>query len=148
MNFETSTRNCRHTRLTNGIFEFIFFNNDRSSADEFFAILDKYFSALERDEIQIPVAHVLIELRQAGMPPVAYMSGRYRDFLIRYKGNLPPTRFVYLYTSGFMVSIVRTFLAFIPERNTVQRQSFHVSEREKAETWLLDEVESTSGTHS
>jgi hypothetical protein len=37
-----------------------------------------------------------------------------------------------------MVSIVRAFLAIMPERHDVQRRFLPLSERAAAETWLME----------
>jgi hypothetical protein len=134
---DLSKLQCLHTHHSNGIYEFVLLHNSRQAVDDYIALVEPYFMAVERGELRAPLFPMLIELREVGMPPIAYMSGRYRDLMMTYKGQLPDVRAVYLYQGGFMISIVRAFLAIMPERHDVQRRFLHISERATAEAWLV-----------
>lgn len=133
-----TTSQCLHTYHLNGIYEFVLLQNSRQAVDDYIALVEPYFVAVERGELHEPIFRMLIELREVGMPPIAYMSGRYRDLMMSYKGQLPDVRVVYLYQGGFMVSIVRAFLAIMPERHDVQRRFLPMSERASAQAWLVE----------
>jgi hypothetical protein len=132
------TSQCLHTHHANGIYEFVLLHNTRQAVDDYIALIEPYFVAVERGELREPIFHMLIELREVGMPPIAYLSGRYRDLMMTYKAKLPDVRVVSLYQGGFMVSILRAFLTIMPERHDVHRRFLHVTERAAAEAWLMD----------
>lgn len=137
MDTET-TSHCLHTQLPNGIYEFVFLTNSRKAVDDFCSIIDKYFFVFDAGEFEAPTMPMLIELREFGIPPVAYLAGRYRDIVASHSGIMPGARVAYLYRGG-LISIMRAFFPLVPDPNVVHRRFFHVSERAQAEAWLLDD---------
>lgn len=137
MNFSVTTPNFQYKRLDNGILEFVLLNNSRAAADDFFDAMERYHQVLAAGQIQETQLAFLIELRQAGMPNVAYMSHRYRINMMRYQHEPPPARVAYLYTSGFVFSMVSALLAVAAKQYDFQQRFFHTSERPEAEEWLL-----------
>jgi hypothetical protein len=137
MNFSVLTPNFQYKLMDNGIFEFVFLNNSRAAADEFFDAMERYHQAVAAGQIHEKQLSFLIELRQPGMPNVAYMSHRYRANMTRYHHEPPPARVAYIYTSGFVFSMVSALLALAAKQYDFQQRFFHVSEREEAEAWLL-----------
>jgi hypothetical protein len=136
MNSEMSRPHCEYRRLENGIHEFVFLSNTRLAIDDYFAILET--TRFARGEDTPDVIRLLIELSQPGMPPVAYMMQRYRDFVKAHKNHMPTTRVVYLYRSGFIPSLARSFIGLVSERKHAYRRFFPVNERAQAEEWLLE----------
>jgi hypothetical protein len=141
MSLKASPGNCHYTHLPNGIHEYILFNNSRRTFDEYAAYLENYMASAARGEALDKQLAILIELREPGMPPVAYMAGRYRDLLIKYPGRLPDARIAYVHTEGFLITVLRTFLMLLPTRNAIQRRFFYTSQRTQAEAWLLEVFE-------
>lgn len=137
MNFVVTTPNFLYKRLDNGIFEFVLLNNSRAAADDFFEVITKFHESVEAGQFKEPRTAFLIELRQAGMPPVAYMSNRYRANAALYQQKLPPARVAYVYTSGFVFSMVSALLSLAPQGYEFQQQFFPISERAEAEAWLV-----------
>lgn len=137
MNFSVVTPNFLYKRLDNGILEFVLLNNSRAAADDFFDTMERYHQSLAAGQIQDTQLAFLIELRQPGMPNVAYMSSRYRSNMTRYQHEPPPARVAYLYTSGFVFSMVSALLSVAAKQYDFQQRFFHTSERPEAEEWLL-----------
>jgi hypothetical protein len=137
MNFSTITPNFQYKRMDNGIFEFVFLNNSRAAADEFFEVIGRFHAAVAAGQLHEKQTAFLIELRQPGMPNVAYMTNRYRSNMTLYQHELPPARVAYVYTSGFVFSMVSALLSLAAKQYDFQQRFFHVSEREEAEAWLL-----------
>jgi hypothetical protein len=54
-----------------------------------------------------------------------------------YQQKLPPARVAYIYTSGFVFSMISTLLSLAAKQHEFQQRFFHISEREAAEEWLL-----------
>jgi hypothetical protein len=133
---QISLPNCQYRHLENGLHEFVFLTNTRLAVDEYFSILESH--QLAPGEAIPDMLRLLIELRQPGMPPVAYMMQRYRDFIKSNKERMPKTRAVYLYRSGLMTSLARSFIGLISERKHGNRRFFPIAEREQAEAWLLE----------
>ena len=129
--------NCHYKRLENGINQFIFLSNTRAAVDDYFSILES--SPLAQGAPLSDVVCVLIELRETGMPPVTYMMMRYRAFVKAHKNYLPVVRVVYLYHTGFVVSLVQALIDLVAERKHANRRFFHINERAEAEAWLLEE---------
>jgi hypothetical protein len=136
MRSEILLPHCHYRHLENGLHEFVFLSNSRLAVDDYFSILESH--QLSQGEGSQEVLRLLIELRQPGMPPVSYMMQRYRDFVKANKDRMPATRVVYLYRSGFMLSMVRAFIGLISERKHTNRRFLPITEREQAETWLLE----------
>lgn len=137
MNFSVATDNFQYKRLSNGIFEFTLLNNSRAAADEFFDVVDKFHAAIAAKQLTDSQTCWLIELRQAGMPNVAYMANRYRANIAKYDHELPPARVAYVYTSGFVFSMVNALISLAPKSYVFQQRFFHREERQDAEIWLL-----------
>jgi hypothetical protein len=137
MNFTVTTPNFQYKRLDNGIFEFVLLNNSRAAADDFFDVMERFHQAVEAKQVQETYTAFLIELRQAGMPNVAYMSSRYRVNMTRYHHEPPPARVAYVYTSGFVFSMVSALLSLAAKQYDFQQRFFPITEREAAEEWLL-----------
>jgi hypothetical protein len=137
MRSEILLPNCRYRRLDNGVHEFLFLNNTRYAVDDYFTILET--SPLVRGEQTLEKAYILIQLGASGMPPVAYMMLRSRDFLKSHKARIPRIRIVYLYPTGFVLSLVQAFIDLFSERKHSTRRFFPIEERADAEAWLLDE---------
>lgn len=137
MNFSVSNSNFQYKRLDNGIFEFLFLNNSRAAADDFFDVIERFHQAVKAGEVQETHTAFLIELRQAGMPNVAYMSSRYRVNMAKYQDNLPPARVAYVYNSGFVFSMVSALLSLAAKQYDFQQRFFPSSERQAAQDWLL-----------
>jgi hypothetical protein len=135
MHSEMSLPHCEYKRLENGIHEFVFLSNTHLAVDDYFKILDT--TPLARGEENADVLCVLIELRQTGTPPVTYMMLRYRDFVKLHKDHLPKVYVAYLYRSGFVLSLVQSFIDLISERKYATRRFFPIDERAQAEDWLL-----------
>lgn len=138
MNFSVSTPNFQYKRLDNGIFEFVLLNNSRAAADDFFEVIARFHKAFAAGQIHETKTAFLIELRQGGMPPVAYMTNRYRANQALYQQNLPPARVAYVYTSGFVISMVSALLSLASRQYDFQQRFFHISDRQAAEDWLID----------
>lgn len=137
MNFVVNTPNFQYKRLDNGIFEFVLLNNSRAAADDFFDVMERYHKALEAKQVHDTHTAFLIELRQGGMPNVAYMSNRYRSNMTRYDHKPPPARVAYVFTSGFVFSMVSALLSLAAKQYEFQQRFFPISERQTAEEWLL-----------
>ena len=137
MNFTVATPNFQYKRLDNGIFEFVLLNNSRAAADDFFDVIARFHAAVAAKQVHDTQTAFLIELRQAGMPNVAYMTNRYRANMALYQQQLPPARVAYVYTSGFVFSMVSALLSLAAKQYEFQQRFFHVSDREAAEEWLL-----------
>ena len=137
MQTDLSTPYCQYRCLENGLHEFVFLSNTRAAVDDYFAILES--SRIAWGEGMPDVVRLLIELRQPGMPPVSYMMERYRVFIKAHKDHMPTTRVVYLYRSGFITSLVRSFIGLVSERKHANRRFFPLEERAQAEAWLLEE---------
>lgn len=138
MQADLSTRMCLESQLPNGIYEFVFLKNSRQAVDDYLAIMERYVSGSDHFQLIGSTARVLIELRETGMPPAAYMANGYRDLLLKYDTSLPNVRVVYLYKGGFFLPIARSFTRLLPERHQIQRRFFHVNERAQAEAWLVE----------
>ena len=82
---------------------------------------------------------MLIQLPASGMPPVPYMMLRSRDFAKAHRQRLPKIRIVYLYPTGFVLSLVQAFIDLFSERKYATRRFFPIEERAEAEAWLLEE---------
>ena len=132
---------CLESRLPNGIYEFVFLKNNRQAVDEYLAIMKRYISGEDHLELVGSAARVLIELREPGMPPAAYMANGYRDLLLNYDTPLPSVQVGYIYSGSFLLSMARTFTMLLPVRHQIQRRFFHISERAQAEAWLLAEAD-------
>jgi hypothetical protein len=141
MSLKASPRNCLYTHRPNGIHEYIFLNNGRKTFDEYTSYLERYIAGVSRGEIQNGYLAILIELREPGMPPIAYMASRYYDLLVKYPGRLPDARIAFVHREGLAISIIRTFLSLLPNRNTIERRFFYMHERDEAERWLLEVIE-------
>lgn len=139
MNFSVATPNFQYKRLDNGIFEFVLLNNSRLAADDFFDVMGRFHVAVAAGQIHEKQTAFLIELRQAGMPNVAYMTTRYRANTVLHKQPLPPARVAYIYTSGFVFSMVSALLSLAAKQHDFQQRFFHIKDRRAAETWLLDQ---------
>jgi len=137
MNFSVTTPNFQYKQLDNGIFEFVLLNNSRVAADDFFEVIARFHKAVEAGQVHETHTAFLIELRQAGMPNVAYMTNRYRANMTLYQQQLPPARVAYVYTSGFVFSMVSALLSLAARQHDFQQRSFPISERQAAEDWLL-----------
>jgi hypothetical protein len=137
MNFSVTTPNFQYKRLDNGIFEFVLLNNSRAAADDFFDVIARFHQAVGAGQVHEMRTAFLIELRQAGMPNVAYMTNRYRSNMALYQHELPPARVAYVYTSGFVFSMVSALLSLAAKQYDFQQRFFHTSERQTAEDWLL-----------
>lgn len=137
MHSEISLPHCEYKRLENGVHEFVFLSNTRMAVDDYFSILEA--SPMAQGEKVPEMIFVLIELRQPGMPPIAYMVQRYREFIKAHKHHLPTVRTAYLYRTGFIISIVRSFLRLIQPPKQSNRRFFPINERTQAEAWLLEE---------
>lgn len=137
MDTEILLPNCHYQRLENGLHEFAFLNNTRLAVDDFFSILEN--SPMARREVVPEVVRVLVELREPGMPPVSYMMQRYREFIKAHKDHLPTVRTAYLYRTGFILSMVRSFLRLIALPKRSNRRFFPIAERALAESWLLEQ---------
>jgi hypothetical protein len=142
MRSEISRPHCHYRQLENGVHEFVFLSNTRLAVDDYFAILET--SPMAQGEKVADILHVLIELREPGMPPVAYMVQRYRDFIKVHKEHLPAVRTAYLYRTGFIISVVRSFLRLITTPKQTNRRFFPISDRAQAEAWLLNEAKPDS----
>src|ERR1700753_2539323 len=111
-----------HTVLPNGIYQFVFLKNNRQTVDHYIAVVEPYFDAFANGTLGDTKLRVIIELRESGMTPVAYMAGKDRDMLLRHPVHVP-ARVVYLYTGGFLLSVARSFLALLPtDPKIIQRQ--------------------------
>ena len=137
MDTEILRPHCHYKRLDNGLNEFVFMSNTRLAVDDFFAILEN--SPMARGEKTPDVVRMLVELREPGMPPVSYMMQRYREFIKAHKDRLPTVRTAYLYRTGFILSMVRSFLRLIALPKQSNRRFFPIAEREQAEAWLLEQ---------
>jgi hypothetical protein len=137
MRSEILLPNCHYKRLENGIHVFVFRSNTRFAVDDYLTILET--SPLTRGEVVLEKASVLIQLASSGMPPVAYMMLRSRDFLKSHKDRIPAIRIVYLYSPGFVLPLVHAFIDLFSERKRATRRFFPIAEREQAEAWLLEE---------
>jgi hypothetical protein len=99
--------------------------------------MSHFHKAVEAGQVHETHTAFLIELRQAGMPNVAYMTNRYRANTVLYQQPLPPARVAYVYTSGFVFSMVSALLSLAAKQHDFQQRFFHISDREAAEEWLL-----------
>jgi hypothetical protein len=141
MDTEITLAHCHYKRLDNDLHEFVFMSNTRLAVDDFFSILEN--SPMARGEANPDIIRVLVELREPGMPPVSYMMQRYRDFIKVHKDHLPIVRTAYLYRTGFILSMVRSFLRLIALPKQSNRRFFPIAEREQAEAWLLEQEQSS-----
>jgi len=137
MDIEILRPHCHYRRLDNGIHEFAFLNNTRLAVDDFFSILEN--SPMARGEANPDIIRVLVELREPGTPPVSYMMQRYREFIKVHKDRLPVIRTAYLYRTGFILSMVRSFMRLIAMPKQSNRRFFPIAERAQAEAWLLEQ---------
>jgi hypothetical protein len=141
MDTEILRPHCHYRRRENGLNEFVFITNTRLAVDDFFAILES--SPMAQGEKVADVIRMLVELREPGMPPVAYMMQRYREFIKVHKDHLPAIRTAYLYRTGFILSMVRSFMRLLTMPKQSNRRFFPIAEREQAEAWLLEEEQPT-----
>jgi hypothetical protein len=138
MNFSVTTPNFQYKRLNSGIFEFVFLNNSRAAVEEFFDVMERFHKAVDAGQVTETHTAFLLELRQAGMPNVAYMANRYRANAARYQQKLPPARVAYIYKSGFVFSMVSALLALAPQQYEYQQRFFQANDRDEAVIWLSD----------
>lgn len=141
MDTEITLPHCQYKRRENGVHEFAFLTNTRLAVDNFFSILED--SPMARGEANPDIIRVLVELREPGTPPVSYMMQRYREFIKVHKDRLPTIRTAYLYRTGFILSMVRSFMRLIAMPKQSNRRFFPIEERAQAESWLLEEEQPT-----
>jgi hypothetical protein len=129
----------QHTRLANGIDHLLLLDNSRQAADDLVDFIDGYMAALDPQDTTTRLI-LLVELRQGGMPPLAYLSRIYQDMLRTHAPKQIQARIAYLYVGGFVMPIVSSFFRLIRNAKLVERRFYHVSERAEAEAWLLDNI--------
>jgi hypothetical protein len=134
-----STTHTHHTRLANGIDHLVLRTNSRGAADEYLAFLDRYLTALPPHPTDTPPLLLMVELAQNGMPPLAYLSQHYQALLKRHTTKRFQARLAYVYSGGFMMPIVQSIFSLIRNAPQVQRQYFPISDKARAEAWLLEQ---------
>ncbi|NJR12844.1 hypothetical protein HC776_03050 [bacterium] len=89
---------------------------------------------------------IIIELKQDGMPPLAYLSQGFRRLLRRYPSKRFYGRVAMIHGTGFSLSIMKSFLGLLQSvmGKGVDRRFFARSERAEADAWLLSHVPTTS----
>jgi hypothetical protein len=130
---------CQYTRLPNGIEHVILLDNSRLAADGLLDFFDRYLTALDPASNTPPLI-VLVELRQSGMPPLAYLSRCYQDLLKLHAPKQLRARIAYVYVGGFVMPIVTSIFRLIRNATLVERRFFPMHERAEAEAWLLEAV--------
>lgn len=138
MNSGDVTR-CQYARLPNGIEHVILLDNSRQAADGLLDFFDRYLTALDPNTNTPPLV-VLVELRQSGMPPLAYLSRCYQDLLKMHAPKQLRARIAYVYVGGFVMPIVSSIFRLIRNATLVERRFYPIGEKAEAEAWLLEAV--------
>lgn len=133
------TTHCQYARLSNGIEHVILLDNSRQAADGLLDFFDRYLTTLNPDPTTPPLI-VLVELRQSGMPPLAYLSRCYQDLLKLHAPKQLRARIAYVYVGGFVMPIVTSIFRLIRNATQVERRFFALKDRAEAEAWLLEAV--------
>ena len=129
------TAYSQHTRLANGIDHLLLLDNSRLAADDLVDFIDHHLKTLDQHETRPLI--LLVELRQTGMPPLAYLSRTYQDMLKTHPTDRFHARIAYLYLGGFVMPIVASFFRLIRNASHVERRFYNVKDRAEAEEWLL-----------
>lgn len=122
---------CNYQLVEGGIHQFTFTTASRKAVDQYIDHLETILPTVTASaEIR-----VLLDIRSAGFPPIAYFATRMRNLNYRLPYRVY-TRTVILYQSSMILSLLETaiFLLMKPSHDTVQ---FVHNNRTDAVNWLL-----------
>ena len=131
---ESEWNACEYVLRPDGIHEFTFREGSRRSVDIWLDKTEEIFPTLIGREW----ARFLIDGSNIDSIPMAYAYPRLKALTKNYP-NRPPTRGVILYRHGVLIPLIEAF-AKLAGRGTEDDVRFiHVSKREEAIQWLLEE---------
>ena len=123
---------CSYTLLPNAIHEFVFQDSSRASVDQWVNQLIHILDATPK-EITLPI---IVDIRQSGMLPIAYMIQVLRDIYLDY-GQRPAIRLAFLSENNALMVFVQLLagVAAASDTQPLQYQQFNTSD--DATEWLL-----------
>ena len=132
------TEHITLTEHPNGIHEFKFHEATRQVVDEYFAqvetILKKQIAGQE------PIAHILLDLTDSGVPPFSYLTQQGRKLLHEHhhERNAIHLKTAFLAKDGAktVLSLAETFVQMLPIDASFK--IFDWTKRHDAEKWLLN----------
>lgn len=123
---------CSYTLLPNGVHEFVFQESSRASVDQWVDQL-VYILDTKPKEITLPI---IVDTRQSGMLPIAYMIQKLRDIYLDY-GQRPAMRLAFLSENNALMVFIQLLagVAAASDIQSLQYQQFNTSDA--ATEWLL-----------
>lgn len=103
---------CEHSTLDGNIQHYRFTEPSRRAIDEFIAHLERVIPTLPLDQPHL----ALIDIRESGMPSLAYLSTQMRKYVNQLEYRLK-SRVVIVYGSGTVYTMVNTAIQMFTRRD-------------------------------
>ncbi len=123
---------CSYRLLPNSVHEFIFQESSRASVDQW---VDQLVYIIDTTPKEITLS-IIVDTRQSGMLPIAYMIQKLRDIYLDY-GQRPAMRLAFLSENNALMVFVQLLagVAAASDIQPLQYQQFNTSDA--ATEWLL-----------
>jgi len=127
------TASLTYTHHDTRIHEFVFLEPTTKAIDAWITQVEVILKATPSDQQVM----YIFDVTQTSVPPLAYALRRVKDVHHRFP-NRPYARVAFVMNSGFLISLVETFVATLRSQRDLVR-FFRADQRHEAVAWLLND---------
>jgi hypothetical protein len=125
--------NCTYHVLEHGVHKFVFMKANKTAVDEHVAAL----KGLYETHTPTDTLNILIDLRTAGWPPMAYTMTSLRKLNADHQDH-PKQRYAFLYSQSALISLAQSFFHLINRDSTSSVRFFQGDKELAGLAWLLN----------